>query len=145
MAIVKRAPNRLAGLINQPGGISLDQAVAEADRGLEAGREASVKDALRLIDQMTALSRDGGVAQLPELYTLSNQLFGLAAAADLGILAQAAYAFCGMIDRMRGAQRWDGAMTGVYVEALRRLHGTDDGSPLADQILAGLKRVAARV
>jgi hypothetical protein len=147
--IVRRAPgNRLAALMNAPGGISAAGAVAAADRNLEAVRETSVRAVLRLIDEMAAVCGDAArpaLSKPPELYGLSNQLFGLAATVDLSLLAEAAYAFCGMMDRMRRARRWDGPPAAVYIEALRSVHGADGDCALSAQVLASLKRMAGRV
>jgi hypothetical protein len=107
----------------------------------------SMQTAMELIEDMVLVFKNRGVAaedKIPDLHTLSNQLFTVATAMRMRTFAQAALTFCNMLDRMRLRRRWNDQLVAVFIESFRRLRTADDNSPLAAKILEGLKRVAER-
>jgi hypothetical protein len=106
-----------------------------------------MQTALELIEEMVLVFKNREIAnndKIPDLHTLSNQLFTVATGMRMRTFAESALIFCNMLDRLRARRRWDDRSVAVFIESFRRLRVADDNSPLAAKILEGLKRVAER-
>lgn len=143
--------NKLAELLREPGGKTVDQAVKAAEVRIEAQRDVTLAALIEKADQMAALASDGRGSADPELfgriYDVSNAIYGLASAFGLKGLAEAAFSLCDLADSYRSGDEPNWPAVDVHVDGVRLLAnlGEKAGAAGADSILDGLRRVRARV
>lgn len=151
MIVIRRTPvNRLSKLVPKPGGATVDDAIAAAEKNLQSVRE----ECLRAMDEKLALITQAVIrcrtAQSPEdidaLYSLSNDVLEVAGAFSMKDLGQAALSLCDLVDRFRTHNRWSQAALDVHLNGLIALRAADGQSDaFTNQVLDGLKKVAERV
>ncbi len=111
---------RLKKLLDQPGGVTAEQAIARAKEGLESIRE----DCLGATDQKIAALQALGAAGEPgygeKMYRLSNEVFAEAGAFGLGELSAVAHSLCSLLAANEGRAP-PRAPVLVHVEAMRAL------------------------
>ena len=107
-AMTKQLPahtKRLAQLINQPGGITAQEAVAAAEQQLEGLRERGLSDITATIRAVQALASGLPPEELEargnELYRMSNSLIGVAGVFGKSGVGDVALSFCTLIERRR--------------------------------------------
>jgi hypothetical protein len=147
MGVVKIIPyvNRLAKVVAMPGGKRLADAVADADANL-----MSIKGScLEALDVHLARIRELAGASAPsdaaldEIYSLSNEVLGIAGLFGMPDLGKAAYSLCELIDS-RGGQGCSRKALDVHIDSLRLLR-FGDAVPQAERenMIAGLAAVVA--
>ncbi len=153
MTVVRRfSPvNRLAAMIQKPGGLRASEAVAAAQQNLESVRG----EALARLDEIIAgLEADAAgrttyEAQAADrMYGLANEVVGLAGVYGYGPMGDAAYSLCELLDQLRSRGGWSPEGVAVHVQTIKLLRST--GGPASDAatsaaILDGLRKVSARV
>ncbi|HWE47276.1 MAG TPA: hypothetical protein VG407_14730 [Caulobacteraceae bacterium] len=145
--VVRHIPvkNRLASLIKVPGGKKLKDAVADAERNLEAVRPDCVGRIDELIYEIQLLSGavgDPGLETRQRLYDLANQIVSIAGTFSLPGVGRAAYSLCEMIDctiETGGCTRGEVL---VHVESLQLLrHPERLGAAGEAAVLDGLAKI----
>lgn len=143
--------NKLAQIVNEPGGRTIEQSVRSAETRIESVRGSSLASLVEKVDQMTAFAAAGRVsgdaAAFKDIYDLSNAIFGIASTFELKALAEAAFSLCDLADCFRGGEPGNWPAIDVHVDGIRLLASLGDkaGVAGADTILEGLRRVRARV
>ena len=140
---------RLAQLVNQPGGITAQEAVAAAEQQLESLRERGLSDITATIQAVQALAGSLQPEELAargnELYRMSNSLIGVAGVFGKGGVGDVALSFCTLIERMTLAQHWDRNAIQAHLDSLRLL--SQDGVTQQEvvTIRAALRQVVDRL
>ena len=145
-----RVKSRLAALAFQSAGISANQALKQADAGLESLRApglAALDAAIAEIDaRYGANATDRTSQSLEELYRLSCNVIDMAMFVPGSGLDDAARSFCGLVDLSHelDIKAWDAI--DVHIEALRllRIAGLAMSGPQRQSILDGLIQVTRK-
>ena len=148
--IGKRQPSRLAGLVHQPGGVTIDEAVEAADTALETIREEVTAEIYSTLERMLVLGHDMKAGYdkyaLDELYVLANTVVGMAGVFGMHSLGEVSFSLCELVDRLKTMKKWDGPAMQVHMDSLRLLRPGATQSDVQQKALVGaLRRIVARV
>lgn len=133
-------PNSLRDLAGRPGGLSIEDALAGAEKGLDSIREECIAAIDAKIEGIARLlTAEGGDREAA--YRLANEVFSESGAFGLSALSQAAYSLCSLLCSPSGAKCQSSLR--VHVDALFALRGPGDERSRA-AVLAGLNAVSAR-
>ena len=141
---------RLAGLLRQPGGKFVAEALRDAEAAVVTLRDRCLAYVDDTLAQMTAaqaeLVRGSDALALRTIYDASNSLVGVAAAGGLVALDRAAYSLCDMTDRMIQRGTIDTEVIKLHVDALRLFRGMETSPVQVDvrSVLEGLRQVRDR-
>lgn len=143
-------PNRLAKLVHQPGGVSMNEAVRAANASLEGLRETVVGEVEATLDRMQAIGaglRSGpDEPALAELYALSNVIIGMAGVFGMERFGAVAYSLCELIERIRRRGKWDAPAVQLHLDTLRRLRAEPAGDDAQhERVVAGLRQLVSRL
>ncbi len=131
-------------VLDTPGGISVDQAMARADAGVDNHRGRAVtalKDAMRRLEQLRRAADPASHGEIYERAVFVLDIAGVYSPA----LCHAANSLCDLVHRMNGAGRWDWPSVEVHVSSMRALLDVkDERSPSVLAVLNGLSAVVAR-
>ena len=151
-AVVKRyiAPNRLAMLVDRPGGQAREELVAEAQRNLESARDASmaaIEEAIGMLEDLSRSTLPASPERLRQFETLADRIITLAETFGLDFLSEAAKRLCDLIVATADRGERLAEFLGVHVRAIRFLapgaHAVNEQS--ARHVLAGLAAVLKHV
>ena len=150
MSIVRKikVENRLAKLVQAPGGVTLAEALKRADQNIETVRDDYLAVLDELIGRIERLSA-GSTPQpkvVDELYTCSNEVLAMAGVFGLGELGEAAYSFCELLDRLRRTGAWSPQSVVVHINTMKLLRHPERASSLGGcrAVLDGLREVTNR-
>lgn len=134
---------RLQDLLRRPGGITIDEALANAERGLQTLRTQCIDAVDTKIDEIAVQS----VAEQYDprsIYALADEIFALAGTFSLNEVSRAAYSLCTLLTSEKGARNVEAVR--VHVEALRLLRdpAVVNDSLAAGRVLEGLVKVSRR-
>lgn len=135
---------RLAQLVNRPGGLTVNEAVAAAETSLAGLRSRGELDTAATIAQMQALAI-GLEPRADELYRMSNSLIGIGGVFGWHAISDVAQSLCTLIERLRLNRHWDENAIKLHVDSLRLL--SQNAIP-ADQVTTighALRQVVDRV
>ena len=138
---------RLAGLVNQPGGLTEDEAVLAAHANLETIRERTLLQMDETLSLMQATGRtlQSGGADLDALYIQSNTIVGVAGVFGMAGLSAVAYSLCELLDRMRTSRVWNKLAVSAHLDSLRLMRSAAPGETLNDEMRAALRSLVDRV
>lgn len=123
-ARIFRPPNRLAMLVEQPGGLPRAFAVERAGRRVEALRRPAMKALAILIDTLGEMATPGQPlmpGELPHLRRVAGQLVSLALVYDQDALAEAGMNLCDLLAAFGRSGRPQRDAVEVHIDALRLL------------------------
>lgn len=146
--VVKHIPyqNRLAKLVQKPGGKRIADALAAADAGVQSLSEEGLAELDRLIAAVAAAVR-GELAPGPlgKVYDQANEIVGIAGLFGFSEVGKAAFSLCDLLDRTEGGARCDRRALQVHADTLLLLRLRDGAADeQTAEILEGLRRVADR-
>lgn len=140
---------RLAAKVNQPGGMTEDEAVAAATANLETLRDRTLHELDSTMQHIRMLTRGLQVPPDPtavrELYSLSNSVVGIAGIYGMGGMSEVAYSLCEIIDRLRTAKIWNPESVRIHVDSLMLMQGKGPGEQQEVLIRAALRKLLDRV
>lgn len=145
-----RVKSRLATLAFQSGGISANQALKQADAGLESLRGpglAALDASLAEIEARYGPGAAGRTSEpLEDLYRLSCNVIDMALFVPGSGMDDAARCFCGLVDLSHELDIWAWDAIDVHIEALRLLRtaGAAMSAPQRQSILDGLIQVTRK-
>lgn len=143
-----KVENRLAKLIDLPGGLTLADALTRADRNLDKVKDGYLETIDARIAEIEGLAAGGRppAATVERLYAASNEMVATAGVFGLTELGQAAYSFCELIDRLRTADTWSAEAVAVHVNAMKLLRHPQaaESHGGADAVVEGLRKVTDR-
>ena len=136
---------RLASKVNQPGGLTEEEAVTAATANLETMRERTETELKLVIQQLRQIEQAMQVPPSPaavdELYALANLATGIAGVFGMGAVSAVAYSLCEMIDRLRSAGVWNQRAVRIHVDSLVLIQGPDFDPAQERPILAALAKL----
>ncbi len=134
---------RLAKLMNEPGGVTMAQALERADKALEATRDNCLVEIDKKIEEVVALAAAGlDTSNLMAIRQRAGEIFGEAGAAGLSELSSAAQS----LSRLLTAGRGSPAAIAVHVDAVRALRRPELAGNLQAraEVLRQLRKVVDR-
>ncbi len=140
---------RLAGLVNQPGGITVSEAVAAAETNLATIRDRGLEEITAIMLRIQALGESLRVtpdaALQMELYKASNSLVGIAGVFGLGGLGEVAFSLCNLLDRLRATGLWSFPSVRIHLDSMRLAQAGTLSEAEMTAIGAALRQVVDRV
>jgi hypothetical protein len=148
MSVVRRfrPENRLAKLLETPGGVSVGQALSKASAALESIRESCMQ-ALdqKLVVLANMAERPANASRDEAMYLLANEIFNESGSFGLSELSAAAYSLCTLLDSEDRSSRRAAAIR-VHIDSMRALRHPDMAGDQAARaaVLEGLRNLTAR-
>ena len=140
---------RLAAKINQPGGMTEEEAIEAATANLESVRGRTEHELNATLQQIRAIGQALQVppdpASVRELYSLSNSVVGIAGVYGMSGLSAVAYSLCDLVDRLRTAKMWNAASVQIHIDSLLLMQGDGPGREQEQQIQQALRKLLDRV
>ncbi|MDX2274010.1 MAG: hypothetical protein NW206_01055 [Hyphomonadaceae bacterium] len=131
-------------VLDKPGGASVDDALARADRALEQHRGLALAEMSRLIRALELGAQSRRDQDAANVFQQSLDVLNLAGLYHPSI-CRVANSLCDLAERMKAAGRWDWPSVGVHVSSMRLLTDRADNSdPAVASVLRGLAEVVAR-
>lgn len=148
MSVVRRfrPENRLAKMLDTPGGVSIGVALSKASAALESIRESCMQ-ALdqKLVVLANMAARPESAARDETMYLIANEIFSESGSFGLSELSAAAYSLCTLLD---SAERTStrAATIRVHIDSMRALRHPDLAGDQAARaaVLQGLRDLTAR-
>lgn len=137
-------PNRLGEIVDRPGGMTSQQAVAAASRNVEAMRGEIMGALDELVDQLaTAAQLAPGVERLSLLELLANQIITLAGTYGLHFLAETSKRLCDLAMALEGRDGTQEAALVLHIRAVRLFSPRNPplAVPAAQGVLSELHKV----
>jgi hypothetical protein len=142
--------NRLAGSLVSKGGMTAAEAVRSAEAAVEEVREptiaeidVSLREIYALGDQLQAGTDEEA---LKRMYVCANRVVAMGGVFGLADLGKAAYSLCELVSRFQTLDRFQWPLIRVHLDGLKLLRNPDDhAAPAREQVLTGLRQVAASV
>jgi hypothetical protein len=141
--------SRLSKLVNQPGGVTVGKALAEAAVQTEAFRAEAMAVVAAALDELdsvvSAPPAAGGLqAWLERIYFLATRISDTAGPFGYEDLCAAAFSLCELADRQQRGPGLDLPPLKVHAAALRLLLSGDQPAAARKAVLAGLAQVVER-
>jgi hypothetical protein len=140
--------NALGPLVDQTGGLSIEDAVRAAERNVASIRDESVAEVDRNIELLArsaaAVAADAtNLSARDEVYAHANVIAGLAGCCGLSEVGQAAFCLCDLADLYIVSNYWNADAVAVHLSAIAVLRAPDiAGAPAARRsVLAGLHEI----
>lgn len=147
MAIIthNRRRSRLTKLIDQPGGVSVGAAIAQAQANLQALQEKSLSVISRHINALSSLDPGEGNPtshKLEQAYQASSAIIDAAGPFEMTDLCAAAAGLCDLIDAAHPDRPFDWRIVTVHAQSMRLLLSLPaDQHEARGQVLKSLKDV----
>ena len=130
---------KLAMVIQEAGGLTIERALLNADIIVEEKRDAILEKIDELVEKIE-LAYKSGKFDGEEIYRISADIVGLSAVEKDGSLAEAAISLCEAIDRSTGVGDRELRIVQVHIDAIRMLHRSDAGPGVHNVVLEGLRK-----
>lgn len=147
MTVVKltRTRSALSRKMAVPGGRTVEEALALAEKGLNSHREAGMSEISGLLTQLETASAEQPAGRQADIYQLAAQILDLAGFFETGPFYKATFSLCDIADRMQADGAWDWPSIGVHVGAMRLILSEDcQTNAMSETILSGLEAVRLR-
>ncbi len=143
--ILRTVKHRLSDLIQKPGGVTFEAAMAGAEAELATKTGPALEVIATKVAQLETLVESGALdaAAIDQGYGLASEILNIAGCFKMPAMFAVSYSLCEILDHARTGSLSREAF-GVYVRALRLILTTGEG-PAMNQMIAGLKAVKARV
>jgi|GEM_PF-2963484 len=131
-------------MLARPGGLTVEQALANAQRGVETLRAQCTDAVDETIAKICALTSQGAEQNAKTIYALSDEVFALAGTFGMADVSKAAYSLCALLASDEGAKK--GAAIRVHVEAMKALRNPVVAADAVARakVLEGLVNVSKR-
>ncbi len=140
---------RLAQLVNRPGGLTAEEAVTAAEQSLASLRDRGLSDIAETIRAMqavaAAIAPDGSDDGAAELYRRSDSLIGIAGVFGRAGLSDVALSLCTLIERLQWARRWDCGAIKLHLDSMRLLSADGVNPAHVEMIGTALRQVVDRL
>jgi len=142
--------SRLSKLVNQPGGVTVGKALAEAARHTEEFRVEAMAVVAAALDELDGAvaappAGEGRQAWLERIYFRATRISDTAGPFGYEDLCAAALSLCELADRQQRAPALDLPPLKVHAAALRLLLSGDQPPAARKAVLAGLSQVVDRM
>jgi len=144
-------PNSLGDAMKKKGGITASDAVARAERNLDAIRDnclrvldGKIAEIERLAGQPPAVP---GKDDVKQIYSLGNEILGEAGALGLMEMSAVGRSLCELISLLEGVEKVDTRMIRVHIDAMKSLRRPEvRGDPkVRAAVLRGLQQLTSKV
>ena len=143
----------LAGLIHQPGGLTVKEAVQAAEAGMDELKPYAAAEIGKLVRDLLAVGAASLTTKdlatrstmLQDLYRLSNTIVGVAAPFGWKGLGVIAYSLCDLVDRLRSAGRWNAPALRIHLDGMRLMHETPREEAEVDAMRLALSVMIGRI
>jgi hypothetical protein len=140
---------RLSAKINQPGGLTEEEAIEAATANLETLRGRTEHELDVTLQQIRsighAIGKPPDPAAVRELYSLSNTVVGIAGVYGMTGLSAVAYSLCDLVDRLRTTKTWNAPAVQIHLDSLLLMQGDGPGKEQEWVIQQALRRLLDRV
>jgi len=141
--------SRLSKLVNQPGGVTVGKALAEAAVHTEEFRAEAMTVVAAALDELDGVvgappSPDEVPAWLQRVYFLATRISDTAGPFGYEDLCAAAFSLCELADRQQRGRALDLPPLKVHAASLRLLLSGDQPPEARKAVLAGLSQVVER-
>jgi hypothetical protein len=141
--------SRLSKLVNQPGGVTVSKALAEAAVQTEEFRAEAMVVVAEALDELDAVvaappAADGLQGWLERIYFLATRISDTAGPFGYEDLCAAAFSLCELADRQQRGRALDLPPLKVHAASLRLLLAGDQPPAARKAVLAGLSQVVER-
>lgn len=140
-------PVRLAEIVGKPGGVAVAEAIARAERNLDAIRPACRADMMQLLETCDAALKAMGDAYdedaITALYATAVRGIGAGAVCGAPTVDMALTSLCDLITHLLARGQQDRKAIEVHIQAWRLLMTTDLPEAACETVLEGLRRVSA--
>lgn len=129
-----------------PGGRTVAEALAQAEKGLACHREAGMDTMCNLLGWLELAVATRAPESEREVYRVAAELLDMAGFFDTGPFYKANFSLCEIADRMQTANVWDWPSVAVHVQAMRLIltDGCKD-TVTSTTLLRGLAAVTQRM
>lgn len=137
---------RLKKLMREAGGVTVDQALKDAEKNLDAIRDQCLEAVDRKIEEMASLISSQTAGRFDTIYCRANEVFGEAGAFGLIELSAAAHSLCSLLSQSPDNDRRAKAVK-VHVETMRALRhpGIEGNGAARAQVLQGLRQLTQKL
>lgn len=139
---------RLAEILRAPGGLTVAEALENAQSNLETLKPTCHAELMSLLETAEAAFErlgdgfdDAGMA---DLYSIGVRGIGTGAVCGAPRVDEALTSLCDLLDDLRSSSRFDREAVGVHVRAWRLLMNLDLPDAGGAAVLEGLQKVSAR-
>lgn len=143
---ITRSKSSLSRKMAVPGGRTVQEAIALAEKGLEGHREAGLARIASLLVQLEEATALRGPDSHATIYSLAAELLDMAGFFETGPLYTATFSLCEIADHMQADDTWDWPSIAVHVGAMRLI--LSDGcqaNATSEAVLDGLDAVRKRM
>lgn len=143
---ITRSKSSLSRKMAVPGGRTVQEAIALAEKGLEGHREAGLASIASLLVQLEEATALRAPDSHSAIYSLAAELLDMAGFFETGPLYTATFSLCDIADRMQADGAWDWPSVAVHVGAMRLI--ISDGcqaNATSEAVLDGLDAVRKRI
>lgn len=144
----KQRVSRLSTIIDQPGGLSVGVAMAQARANLDSMQGESQAIVAERIARLAALRPPAGmdpILQLNEAYEIGSAIIDAAGPFNRDDLCKAAAGLCDLIDAAEPGKPFDWRIVTVHAQALQLILGLpEDADAARTEILANLHQMVAK-
>lgn len=143
---ITRSKSSLSRKMAVPGGRTVQEAIALAEKGLEGHREAGLASIASLLVQLEEATALRAPDSHTAIYSLAAELLDMAGFFETGPLYTATFSLCDIADRMQADDAWDWPSVAVHVGAMRLI--MSDGcqaNATSEAVLDGLDAVRKRI
>ena len=143
---ITRSKSSLSRKMAVPGGRTVQEAIALAEKGLEEHREAGLARVASILVELEEATALRGPDSHATIYSLAAELLDMAGFFETGPLYTATFSLCEIADHMQAEDKWDWPSIAVHVGAMRLI--LSDGcqaNATSEAVLDGLDAVRKRM
>lgn len=136
---------RLKKLLDEAGGIRVQEALDRADKGIEDIREHCLNGIDQKIERIAELIA-GGQGEYERCYVLSNEIFAEAGTFGLAELSVAAHSLCSLLSA-QDRSRVPVSAVRVHIDSMRALRtpAVAENKAMRGAVLAELRKLTTRI
>jgi hypothetical protein len=136
---------RLKKLLEEAGGIRVQEALDRADKGIEDIREHCLNGIDEKIERIADLAKRGG-GEYDRCYVLSNEVFAEAGTFGLAELSVAAHSLCSLL-AAQDRSRVPASAVHVHIDSMRALRtpAAAANKAMRGAVLAELRKLTSKI
>jgi hypothetical protein len=139
---------RLAQLVNRPGGLTVNEAVAAAEGELIKLRDRGLSEIDETIGAMQkiadAFTQTQAKSAREELYSHANFLIGVGGVFERTDIGEVARSLCALMEVLMVSGSWDRAAVQLHLDSLRLASREDVSRAETEMVTAALRQVVAK-
>ena len=147
---IVKVKSRLSTIALGKGGMMAQDAIAHAEKAIDAKRDDLLAELDRILSELEARfgagAPDSSAGDCEGLYALASQIIDLSTCLRGSYLDKAANALCNLADLSGELETWDRQAVELHVMSMRLLRNSGDEMPAAkrERVVIGLHNVTAK-